>query len=113
MKPTLDPIRVNIVVDTARCSPELAERTIERLDDHDQKTPLNTPTTPATSSGYASLPDLLPVGKSALMAAGYHEEEAGNILQALFNGLAMEYGGKRVYLPKADKMQAKIQAFTA
>lgn len=110
MKPTLDPIRVNIVVDTAQCSLELAERTIEKLDNHDQQTLLPAPTTTATSSGYARLPDLLPLGKSALITAGYADEEAANILQVLFNGLATEYGGKRVYLPKADKMQARIQA---
>ena len=106
-----DPIRVMIVVDVARCSVERAERTIEELDKHDQEQTTHTPTsTSENGGGYASLPDLLPVGKSALVAAGNGEPEAANILQALFNGLAAEHGGKRVYLPKADKMQARIQA---
>lgn len=99
-----------IVVDIARCSVERAERTIQELDKHALEQTPPTATSASESSGYARLPDLLPVGKSALVAAGYGELEAGNILQALFIGLAAEYGGKRVYLPKADKMQARIQA---
>lgn len=106
-----DPERVLIVVETAQCSPELAELTIQELDKHDTPQHTHNPTRCSdTSSGYAGLPDLLPVGKSALVTAGYGEQEAENILQALFNGLAAEHGGKRVYLPKAEKMQARIQA---
>lgn len=109
-----DPVRVMIVLDIAKCSIDRAERTIEELDKHDrQQTPPPVTSTGKSTRSYTSLPDLLPVGKSALIAAGYPEAEAANILQALFNGLATEYGGKRVYLPKADKMQAKIKALTA
>ena len=107
-----DPIRVMIVVDVARCSIERAEQTITELDKHDQEQQTANPTNAGetSGSGYSSLHDLLPVGKSALVAAGYGGHEAATILEFLFTGLAVEYGGKRVYLPKADKMQARIQA---
>jgi hypothetical protein len=95
-----------IVADITRCSADLAERAIEELDkyDHEQIPPTAT-STGESSGGYASLPDLLPVGKSALIAAGYGEQEAANILQTLFNGLAATHGGKRLYLPKLDNLQ--------
>jgi hypothetical protein len=106
-----DPVRVMIVLDVAKCSVDRAERTIEELDKYDrEQTPPTVTNNGESGGGYASFPDLLPVGKSALVAAGYGEQEAANILQALFTGLAAEHGGKRVYLPKADKMQARIQA---
>lgn len=107
-----DPIRVMIVVDVARCSVERAERTIQELDKYDQEQTTHTQTSSSEpGSGYASLPDILPVGKSALVAAGYDPEEAGRILTQLFTGLAEEHGGKRVYLPKADKIHQRIQEY--
>lgn len=111
-----DPVRVMIVVDIARCSIDRAERTIEELDKHDAQqqatTPTETPTSSETGGGYTSFTDMLPVGKAALVAAGYGAEEAGRILTQLFTGLAAEYGGKRLYLPKADKIMQRIQKST-
>lgn len=105
-----DPVRVMIVLDIARCSPERAERTIEELDKHDaQQQAANPPSSSEPGGGYASFTDMLPVGKSALVAAGYGSEEAGRILTQLFTGLAAEYGGKRLYLPKADKLQRSFE----
>ncbi|UOG91798.1 MAG: hypothetical protein L3K52_16660 [Candidatus Thiothrix sulfatifontis] len=105
-----DPERVLIVVETAHCSPERAELTIQALDKHDlaQQAHRTTPTT-TDSSGYASFDELLSPGAAALVAAGYGGNEAAFILQTLFNGLAVEHGGKRLYLPKPERLLRKFE----
>lgn len=107
--PIPDPARVDIVQRITHCTEQKAAKVIRKLDEHDTKQPTESPTNTSDSNGYASLPDLLPVGKSALVTAGYDPEEAGYILGKLFTGLAAEHGGKRFYLPKADKIHQRIQ----
>ncbi|UOG93185.1 MAG: hypothetical protein L3K52_05485 [Candidatus Thiothrix sulfatifontis] len=108
-----DPIRVMIVLDVARCSVDRAERTIEELDKHDlatqaqaAKRPVNTH---SSGNGSATLPAMLSLGRYSLELAGYDRQEAAKILQTLFTGLAAEYGGKSLYLPKAPMMQRKLK----
>ncbi|EIJ33370.1 hypothetical protein [Thiothrix nivea] len=103
-----DPARVAIVQRITHCTEQKAAKVIRKLDEHDTQQPPNT-SNGENSGGYASLPDLLPVGKAALVSAGYDPEEAGYILSKLFAGLAAEHGGKRLYLPKADKITQRIQ----
>jgi Mor family transcriptional regulator len=102
-----DPARVAIVQDITQCSEQAAAQAVSSLDEFDaaQLSPEIRTGTNEQGNGYASLPDILPVGKSALVAAGYDPEEAGQILTRLFVGLSEEHGGKRLYLPKADKIQ--------
>jgi hypothetical protein len=86
-----DPARVMIVVEVAKCSLDCANRTIQELDKHDtQQQASNDKCNSENGGGYASLPDLLPIGKSALIMAGYPQQEAENILLSLFTGLAAE-----------------------
>ena len=105
-----DPARVMIVVEVAKCSLDCANRTIQELDKHDtQQQDSNDKCNSENGGGYASLPDLLPIGKSALIMAGYPQQEAENILLSLFTGLAAEHGGKRLYLPKPENLKRSFE----
>lgn len=104
-----DPARVAIMQRITHCTEQKAEKVIRKLDEHDTQQQLPNTSNGENSGGYASLHDLLPVGKTALVSAGYDPEEAGYILSKLFAGLAAKHGGKRLYLPKADKIHKRIQ----
>lgn len=104
--------RVAIVKRVTGCTAKKAENTICELDEHDHtRQAINTTSNGDSGGNYASLPDVLPVGKLALVAAGYSHDEASYILTKLFSGLAEEHGGKRFYLPKVDKIKQRIQEF--
>lgn len=107
-----NPARVAIVQDVTQCSEPVARQAVISLDEYDTGIPPNAPETRSSVENggrYASFPDVLPIGKAALVAAGYGSEEAGRILTQLFIGLAAEHGGKRLYLPKADKITQRVQ----
>ena len=110
--PPPDPARVAIVQEITECTPQEAAQAINSLDEYDASTITTTNATARKSKGgdYASFDDLLTLGRAALVKAGYGGQEAAYILLELFTGLADTHGVKRLYLPKADKLQVKIQA---
>lgn len=106
---TPDPVRVAIVQQQTTCTNHQAEQAIFHLDKYDNKTVTPETRSNSDNSGYASLPEVLPLGISALLAAGYGETESTFILQTIFNGLAAQHGGKRMYLPKPERISSRFE----
>lgn len=107
---TPDPVRIAIVHQQAECTYQQAVQSITHLDEYDGKFTARKARRNGESVRYANLNEILPIGISSLIAAGYDEAESTFILQTVFNGFSVQHGGKRMYLPKQDMVLRRFES---